>query len=399
MTPKNFRKIKLKNGIIVLHEPRSLPIVSLSITNKFGASFEESKIKGIAHFIEHLVFTGTKTRTHEQISGEIEKKGGMLNAFTSHDMTSYHFKLPSRHLFTGLNILTDMLNNSIFDKEKFEKEKRVILEEIKMYHDVPMRHIHDKIESNLYEKPFGEGVIGSKETISSLTRDFVSSYFKKAYAPSKFIVSIVGKADVKKFCSYLEENFRSSSFTLPTPKIKLHNLHSIEERSGIDQAHFMFAIHAPKFTDNDYYSLDVLDAYLANGMSSRLFLEIREKLGLAYSVQSYLTTEKNFSYYSIYAGTTKEAIPKIKEIILREFENIKNMKPSELKESKERLVGLKKLSSEESSNVMNALMFHEIVGKAEDYYDYERKVNLVSLDDVKKVSKLSSYSTAAIVPK
>ena len=202
MTPRNFQKLKLKNGITLIHEKRDLPIVSLSITNKFGASFEDSKIKGISHFIEHLLFTGTKTRTHEQISGEIEKKGGMLNAFTSHDMTSYHFKLPSKHLFIGLNILTDMLNNSIFNKEKFEKEKRVILEEIKMYHDVPMRHIHDKIEFNLYEKPFGEGVIGSKETVSSLTRDFVSSYFKKAYDPSRFIISIVGKADTKKICDY-----------------------------------------------------------------------------------------------------------------------------------------------------------------------------------------------------
>src|SRR3989344_7205664 len=135
MTPKNFRKIKLKNGIIVLHEPRSLPIVSLSITNKFGASFEESKIKGIAHFIEHLVFTGTKTRTHEQISREIEKRGGMINAFTAENMTSFLFKLPSEHLFAGLEILADILNSPIFEEKKFEKEKKVILEEIKMYHD------------------------------------------------------------------------------------------------------------------------------------------------------------------------------------------------------------------------------------------------------------------------
>ena len=126
-----FMKRKLSNGIVVLMEKRDLPVVSLSITNKFGAAFEESEIKGIAHFIEHLVFTGTKTRSHEDISREIEKKGGILNAFTAHEATSFWFKLPSEHLFAGMDILIDMLKNPKFDEEKFEKEKKVILEEIK----------------------------------------------------------------------------------------------------------------------------------------------------------------------------------------------------------------------------------------------------------------------------
>ena len=116
----------------VIFEKRELPVVSFAISNRFGALFEESKIKGISHFIEHLVFTGTKTRTHEDISREIEKKGGILNAFTANEVTSFYFKLPSKHLFSGLDILTDMLNNPVFEKEKFEKEKKVILEEIKM---------------------------------------------------------------------------------------------------------------------------------------------------------------------------------------------------------------------------------------------------------------------------
>ena len=166
-----FQKRILKNGMIVLHESRELPVVSLSITNKFGAVYEESKIKGIAHVIEHLVFTGTKTRTHEDISREIEKKGGILNAFTSHDVTSFWFKLPSEHVFSGLDILTDILNNPTFNEKKFEKEKKVIVEEIKMYHDIPQRDIHDKIESCLYDKPFGESIIGSKETVMSLKRN------------------------------------------------------------------------------------------------------------------------------------------------------------------------------------------------------------------------------------
>src|SRR3989344_6160896 len=151
-----FYKKVLNNGIVVIMEKRDTPVVSFSITNKFGAAFEESKIKGIAHFIEHLVFTGTKTRSHEDISREIEKKGGILNAFTANEVTSFWFKLPSEHVFAGLDILSDMLNNAIFDKEKFEKEKKVIIEEIKMYHDNPSAFVMDQIEKNLYNKPFGE---------------------------------------------------------------------------------------------------------------------------------------------------------------------------------------------------------------------------------------------------
>ena len=200
-------------------EKRDVDVVSLSITNRFGAAFEESKIKGVAHVIEHLLFTGTKTRTHEDISREIEKKGGVLNAFTSHEVTSFWFKLPSEHLFAGLDILTDMLNNPKFDSEKFEKEKKVILEEIKMYHDAPQRYVFDLIEKNLYEKPFGELVIGSSETVSALKRDFVADLFKNSYNPGNYIVTIVGNADFDKICKYFEENYKPRKINLKENKI------------------------------------------------------------------------------------------------------------------------------------------------------------------------------------
>ncbi len=383
----------------VIMEKRELPVISLSITNKFGASFETSEIKGIAHFIEHLVFTGTKTRTHEDISREIEKKGGILNAFTSHDVTSFWFKLPSEHVFSGLDILSDIINNPLFENEKFEKEKKVILEEIKMYHDMPMRHIFDKIEENLYNKPFGESVIGSEKTIRSLKRDFVAEYFEKMYSPENFVVTIVGNADFEKICEYLERNFKQKNKKIQIQKIKEHNKETTEERHGIDQAHFVFAFHAPLSNQNEYHALEVLDAYLANGMSSRLFLEIREKRGLAYAVKSSLNTEKNYSYYTIYVGTTKEAIPEVKKIILEEFENVKNLKEKDIKEAKERLIGLRKISTEESSNVMNELMFTELTSKAEDYYEHESKIKSVTLEDIKRMAQIQDYSTAAIVPK
>ncbi len=396
-----FFKRKLENGITVIVEKRELPIVSLSISNRFGGAFEKSEAKGIAHFIEHLVFTGTKTRTHEDISREIEKKGGILNAFTAQEITSFYFKLPSEHLFSGLDILIDILKNPVFDKEKFEKEKKVILEEIKMYRDDPQKHVFELIERAMFEKPFGEGIIGSEETIKKMDRDFVFDYYRKHYSPENYIVTIVGDCDLDKVCWYLEKNFNKIGGKYENEKIVRKNEEIIEEREGIDQVNFIFAVHAPLAGTKEYYALEVLDAYLADGMSSRLFLEIREKRGLAYAIKSAIIAEKGYSYYLIYVGTTKESVNDVKKIILEEFSKISEMKEKELKEAKERVIGLKKVESEESSRVMNDLLFTELIIGAEEYYKYDDKIRDVKLEDVKKLAKemVKEYSVAMVLPK
>lgn len=398
----NFFKRKLKNGIVVLFEKRELPIVSLCVANRFGAAYEKSEIKGVAHFMEHLVFTGTKTRSHEDISREIEKKGGILNAFTSHEITSFWCKLPSEHVLIGFDILSDMLKNPLFDEKKFEKEKKVILEEIKMYHDTPSRDVFDRVEANLYGKPFGESVIGSELTITNLKRDFVASYFMENYNPANYVVSVVGDADIDKICSFLERIFTSVKDIPKIMSILRMNNETIEERNGIDQAHFVFAVHAPLLNEPESIALEVLDAYLANGMSSRLFLKIREEKGLAYAVKSSIDSMKHYAYYAIYVGTMKEALGEVKKIILEEFANIKDMSEKQLEEAKTQVIGLRKVASEESVNVMNELLVFEIAGKAEDYYEREDKIKNVRLEDVKRLAEKlikQGYSTAAIVPK
>jgi len=397
----DFLRRKLKNGITVILERRESHVVAFSIANRIGGAFEEGEIKGIAHVIEHMLFTGTKTRSHEDISREIEKKGGVLNAFTAHEVTSYWFKLPNEHLFTGMEILCDMLNNAIFDGEKFEKEKKVILEEIKMYKDDPRRKVFENIEKAMYEKPFGELIIGSKESVSSLKRDFVYTFFKKNYNPSNYIVTIVGDLNLDEVCEFLERKFEKGEGIPIEKEIKMKNSRLIEERDGIDQANFVIGMHAPLMTDDNHQVLQVLDAYLANGMSSRLFLEIREKRGLAYAVKGMMQAEKNYSQYFIYIGTTKEKVKEVEEIILEEFGKIENMDEKSLGEAKEMLIGLRKVNSEESSEVMNELLFNELSDKAENYYDFEEKVRKVKLDDVKKLAKelIKEYSVAIVMPK
>lgn len=396
-----FERRKLKNGMTVIMEKRELPVVALGIANRFGAAYEISKIKGVAHVIEHLLFTGTKSRTSKEISAEIEKKGGILNAFTSHEMTCYLFKLPSEHVFSGLEILTDMLNNPLFDKEKFEKEKRVILEEIKMCHDDPSRDIYDKMEQCLYDKPFGELVIGSAKTVSDLDRDEVAKIFEDNYNPKNYTVCVVGNVDLDKICAFLEKKFKGNKVVPKEIAIKKINKDIREERAGIDQAHFIMGFHAPLANEKEIYALKVLDSYLAYGLSSPLFMEIREKRGWAYSVRSSIESEKNYAYYTIYAGTLKDKVNEVKKLIIEELKRVESITEAQIIEAKETLRGLRKISREESMNVMNKLIFEEFATKAEDYYDFEKKVEEVKLSDVKRMAKklLEKYSTAMIVPK
>jgi predicted Zn-dependent peptidase len=396
-----FKKKKLTNGMTLLFEKRDLPLVSVSISNKFGGAYEDSEIKGIAHFIEHLVFTGTKTRSHEDISREIEKKGGILNAFTAHEVTSFWFKLPKEHLKAGMNILSDILNNPRFEKEKFDKEKKVVLEEIKMYHDSPQRFVFEMIEKNMYEKPFGELVIGNEKSVSGLDRDHVANYFTEAYNPENFIVTVVGDADFEEVCSYLEKNFDKKDNKKEIKEIKKKNGRSIEERPGIDQAHFILGMHAPLPSTKEFADLEVMDAYLANGMSSKLFLEIREKRGLAYAVKSMINSEKSYSGYLIYVGTMKDKVEEVEKIILEEFGKIGEMTEKDLEEAKERLIGLRHVAREDSSDVMNELLFSELRENAENYYKYEEEVMKVTLEDVKRLAGdlIKEYSTATVVPK
>ncbi len=354
-----FEKRKLKNGITVLFEKRDLPLVCYSISNSFGGAHETSDIKGVAHLFEHLLFVGTKTRTHEDISSEIEKKGGILNAFTAQDVTTYWCKIPSEHIDIAMDILHDIIKNPTFDAEKMEKEKKVVIEEIKMFNDDPERKVYELIERALYEKPFGEGIIGSAKTVQSLTRDKIIEIFKNNYAPEKYIVTVVGDADIDKICLRLEKDFKPSGkkYDAIKPVKKQDNI--IEERPGIEQAQLVWATHID-LNDKSQYTLEILNIYLAGGMSSKLFLEIREKLGLAYTVRGLIEKEKNYSYYSIYAGTTKEAVEKVKSLIIQGIKDVEKMTESELAESRQRLIGLRKISTEESINTMQKLIFTEI---------------------------------------
>jgi len=393
-----FYKKKLKNGLTVLFEKRKFPVVSVSSSVKYGAAYESASKKGISHFVEHLIFKGTKTRNHDEIAKEVEKKGGILNGFTSEELTSYWCKMPSKNINSGLDIVSDLILNPRFDDKDFEKEKKIIVEEIKMYHDNPAYYVPEKIKEMLYKKPFGESIAGGEEIIKNLTRSEARSLFNSVYTTDSMILAVVGDADFADICKKAEKIYPATKRKLIEFKAPRLNKEKIEKRRGLEQAHFVFGFHTPTMQEKKRYAYEAAMAYLADGMSSVLFREIREKRSLAYAVKGNLESGRDYGYAAIYSGTQKEKIKEIKEIILKEFKNLKNLKLKDLNEAKEQLIGNKKVVEEDSTMAMNILLEEEIAGSAFEYYKYEERVNSIKLSDIRNI-KLKTYSTFSLVPK
>jgi len=395
---KEFYKKKLGNGLTVLFEKRKLPVVAVSASVKFGSAFESEKNKGISHFVEHLMFKGTKTREQQEISREIEKKGGILNAYTSEEVTCYWNKLPSKHIESGIDIASDLILNPKFDAVEFEREKGVIIEEIKMYHDTPRFYVPEKIKELLYKKPFGLGIAGKAETIKNMKRQEVVDLHDNNYTTDSMVLGVAGDADFDFICEKAEKIF-------PTTKRKIQalvplkiNKEEVEKRKGIDQAHLAFGFHSPSIQDVKRYDYEVMGGYLFDGMSSVLFQEIREKRGLAYAVKGSFEQGDNFGYCLIYVGTMKEKIKEIKEIILKEIRNLSKIEKKDLDEVKEQLIGMRKVESEDSFEAMNNLVQEEISGNAEEYYQYGERISNVKLEDVRAISKLKNFSSFSLIP-
>jgi len=397
MIKANFHRKKLDNGITVIFEKRKIPVVAVATSVKFGAQYESEKIKGISHFIEHLVFKGTKKRDVKEIAEQVENKGGIINAFTAEEATCYWNKLPSKHFKLGADISRDLVLNPLFEKQALERERKVILEEIKMYHDNPKAHVFEKIKEMLYERPFNISITGTAETVSKLSREKIIGLHKAIYSTNNMILSVVGDAEWE---GVLEEarKFPKSVKEIRNIQIIPRNDNLIEKRKGIDQAHEVIGLHMPKLTDKNRYCPEIFSSILGGGMSSRLFQEVREKRALCYTIGSNLEQSKDYSYCIIYAGTTKDKVSLIKELVLKEIKKLRNLKKSDFEEAKERLLGLRQISKEKCDSTMIELLQEEIGGDAGRYYNYEEGISKVTLKKFQELSKIKGYSFVALVP-
>ena len=396
---QNFQRKILPNGMTILFEKRNLPVVSVAFAVRNGGVNESMEEKGISHFIEHMLYKGTPTRNTKKIAEEIEKNGGVLNGFTGETITAYWCKMPSKHVNIALDVLGDMIKNPLFDEKELEKERKVIFEEIKMYHDNPLLHVFDEIQKALYDGTMGINLAGTTETMNLVDRKKMVEKFEKIYKPNNMILIVVGDAEFEEIVNFAEKNFSDEKGEVPEQKFNLKNESKIETRKGIDQANLVFAYHVPVAEDRKNYAAQVLSALMAEGLSSRLFLEIREKRNLAYSVKGGAEINKDFAYNFIYIGTMKKNVEKVKELILKEFEKVaEELSEKDFGQIKEQLIGQYNISMEDSQTQMINLLVSEIHGNAEKFYEFEKNISDVKLEDVKDLARIKNYSFFALVP-
>jgi len=399
----NFFRQILPNGMTVIFEKRKLPLIAINAAVRFGSGNETAKIKGIAHFIEHGVFKGTKKRTRQQISDEIEKRGGVINAYTDEEITTFWAKLISKNFETGIDVISDMLMNPLFSKKDMDMERKVILEEIKMHHDNPKIYIVDKLKEQLFVQPFGFSGLGTEKIIKKITRATLLRYHNIYYSPSNIIVSIVGDADVDKIWNMSKKGFLKSHVQRQIDKSGISAGKGAfgkitEARKGIDQTHIALGFHVPSKKDNLRYAVEVFNTIFGAGMSSRLWQEVREKKGLAYDISSWVDQGKDFGYCFVLAGILKGKQEIAKNIILEEINKMKNVSEKELAQVKEQLIGLREMENERSERVSDNLLREQLIGDAREYYKYNEKISAVTLEDIKKIADVKDYAFVALIP-
>jgi len=394
-----FRKTKLQNGLTVLFEKRDVPVTTVMLAAKYGASYESEEEKGMAHFMEHLCFKGTDKRSVKQIAEEVERVGGDLNAFTHEEITAYHVKLPSEHLGIAMDVIFDIFFNASFPEEEVVKEANVICEEIKMYRDNPRMHVIEMIKKNLYESPFGDFIGGSQEGVKRMTRDDLFAKHRKMYVPSNSVLCIVGNNDFDEVVKMAESMcVDGKSIDVKVPEIKKKIVKNSEKRAGVEQTNLVLGFHFPYSCENGRYVAELFSTILGEGMSSKLFTEVREKKGLVYSVKTDLDLGKNYGYMIIWAGTDEGKRQEVIDICLEEFKKMGEISEKELEDAKIQVIGNRHVEMEGSNETAINLIMEEISGDASDYYRYEKKINSVSLKDIKKLAKISEYSSFSLGP-
>ena len=380
----------LDNGLrIVTQSMPSLETVAMGFWNFVGARDESINVNGVAHFLEHMAFKGTKSRTAFQIAEEIENVGGDINAYTSNEVTAYHVKLIAEDLNVGINILSDILQNSTFLKEELEIERGVILQEIGRNLDSPDSKIFDIFQETAYpNQPLGRSILGTKKIIKNISRDEIKDFMTSNYNPKKMVVSAAGKINHKEFVDKITE----TCFNLPQGKNNLREKAKYiggeyREEKDLEQIHLVLGFNGIDLLHEDYYSFLVYNSILGEGMSSKLFQEIREKRGLVYSIVSFGMSFTDTGVFSIYAGTGEKQIEELLPVLCDELSNsVKSISEKEINKGKAQLkAGL--LMARESANnrarsAANQLLIYDKVLEPNEIID---KINNVNKNTIEKI--------------
>ncbi|MBI2610397.1 insulinase family protein [Candidatus Kaiserbacteria bacterium] len=353
----------LKNGLRIVLAPmpenRTATVIVMTGT---GSRYENGHENGLAHFLEHMFFKGTQKRpSAKAISEELDGIGAVYNAFTAKERTAYFAKVSEQYLDTALDVISDIFLNSRLPEKEITKERGAIIQEIDMYEDMPMRTVDNVFEALLFgkEHPLGRTILGPKENIRSFTRKDFAAYLKRNYTPLNTVVCIAGSFDEKKVLARIKKDFGRLPHGNPPNFIAFVSEQneprvSIKEKKT-DQTHFILGVPAYPYLHKDEYALAVLSTILGAGMSSRLFLEVREKRGLAYSVHAWVERYPDTGYLAVQAGVEHAKLEKTVKTILDEFKKIKKTKVSaaELAKAKQYIKGTMTLSLETSDEIAN----------------------------------------------
>lgn len=387
---KFYQKTTLPSGLRVLTE--AIPhvrSVCLGFWMGVGARDEEEELGGISHFLEHLIFKGTKTRSAREISELFDTLGGELNAFTAKEYTTYFARLLDEHVPVGVEVLADMLQNSAFRVADMNSERDVVLEEINLHEDSPDERIHDLFATSLWgHHPLGKSILGQADTVRSMSGSEIRDFFDKAYVPANMVVAAAGHLEHEAIVDLVDKHF------VPRPGgphgrklLPAHpEAHATVFSKKTEQAHISYGTQAVSAKDPRRFALAILDNILGGGMSSRLFQEIREKRGLAYAVYSYHSLYADGGLFSVYAGTNPAKAEEVVKLVQAELDKMakKGVTDEEVYRAKEHFKGQLVLGMESTSNRMTRL------GKSE-----LGDIEILSLDQL--VERIDSVTAEAVL--
>lgn len=392
-----------KNGVRIVHEfVPHVRSVSVGIWVKAGSRHELPHENGLTHFIEHMLFKGTSSRTAKQIAEEFDRIGGNINAFTSKEYTCYYSKTLDHHAGKAIDILTDMFFNSLFSEEEIEKERQVVLEEILMVEDTPDDDVHEQLWQVMYPKhPMGASILGTPDTLKTFSGETIRYYMSKQYIPENIIISIAGNIN-KDLIHQIEDHFGSFQADQKTEQFTSSPSfvagHSVKKRET-EQGHLCLGYEGLPVNDPEIFSLVVMNNILGGSMSSRLFQEVREEKGLAYSIYSYHSSYSDHGSVVIYGGTSNNQMEELHQTILESIRKIKaeGMTDTEIDNAKEQLKGNLLLGLEGTSARMNRNGKNEIVyGEHRSTDEILQMIDQVDRNSVKAVIDRLLDQTPAI---
>jgi predicted Zn-dependent peptidase len=396
-----------KNGVrIVLENIPHVRSVAIGVWIGTGSRNEDPQTNGISHFLEHMFFKGTKTRTAKEIAESFDSIGGQVNAFTSKEYTCYYAKVLDTHSQFALDVLADMFFNSSFDEVELQKERNVVLEEIKMYEDTPDDIVHDLLSRAIYENhPLGYPILGTEETLNTFSGETLRNYINERYTPENVVISIAGNI-TENFIQEVEKYFGSymGGNNVAAENLPIFHSNRLSRKKDTEQAHLCIGFEGLKVGHDDMYSLIVLNNVLGGSMSSRLFQEVREQRGLAYSVFSYHSAYQDNGVVTVYGGTGAKQLDVLFDTIQETLAKLKQdgITDKELTNSKEQLKGSLMLSLESTNSRMSRNGKNELLLKRhrslDEIIEQIDLINKQSVNDMANAVFTDKYSVSLISP-